>query len=764
MAKPLTPQQRKAAVRIAALGVVNAMVFQEILSAYDSRVKTLKKVLAKSSDPASDLVTHWQFILDNINYYPIFHMATEVLRAIPSSPDMQKALHFQAARALEIVGQRAALRHDLMGRVYHRLLADAKYLGAYYTSVSAATLLLKLALQPQHWQADWADQDSLSSMRIADLACGTGTLLMAAAEAVVDNYVRACATLGESPDLTAIHRLLMEDIIWGYDVQPSALHLTASTLALRVPQVAFKRMRLFNLPLGERIGRKKRLLGSIEYLTDDEIPIFLDLFGGSVGPKQVSGKGSPKPDSAPLPLLDLCVMNPPFTRSVGGNLLFGSYEAHRAEMQKRLASMLVKSQVPANTTAGLGSVFVAVAHRHIKTGGRLALVLPKALLSGVAWEKTRTLLSHRYQLEYLVVSHHPDHWNFSENTNLSEVLVVARRVNGKADWEVPVICVNLWRNPATAVEALGLARAITLAQPPDAKTGQGALQPHVGGKKFAEVLAVPWARLREHIWMYPCAFAQSDLIRTLYRLLEGIVQNPNDAATTTVPLCPLSDLGELGPDRRDIYDGFSISKALTAYPAFWGHDASSVTKMNQKPNSYLSPLSQRKAGRPLRDATLLWSRAGRVLLAERLRLNTQRLAALSLENKVLSNVWWPFAFQTDDVDAEKTLVTWLNSTLGLLLLLGHREETEGPWVDFKKPTLNAMPVLDIRAISVQAKQTVAHAFDSVAAQDVLPLSHIGEDQVRSQLDAALQNALGLPDLSVIRDLLAQEPILTSRPL
>ena len=61
----------------------------------------------------------------------------------------------------------------------------------------------------------------------------------------------------------------------------------------------------------------------------------------------------------------------------------------------------------ANSTAGLGSVFVAVGDTVPKAGGRLCLVLPKALLSGVAWGKTRELLRSKYQLEYIVASPRP---------------------------------------------------------------------------------------------------------------------------------------------------------------------------------------------------------------------------------------------------------------------------------------------------------------------------------------------------------------------
>ena len=76
------------------------------------------------------------------------------------------------------------MRHDLMGRIYHTLLRHKKYLGTYYTSVASATLLLKLALDIKRWERNWADLKALREFRIADLACGTGTLLMAAQQAV----------------------------------------------------------------------------------------------------------------------------------------------------------------------------------------------------------------------------------------------------------------------------------------------------------------------------------------------------------------------------------------------------------------------------------------------------------------------------------------------------------------------------------------------------------------------------------------------------
>jgi hypothetical protein len=178
-------------------------------------------------------------------------------------------------------------------------------------------------------------------------------------------------------------------------------------------------------------------------------------------------------------------------------------------MQAELADLLKKPRVHASSTAGLGSVFVATGDLHLKAGGRMALVLPKALLSGVAWQRTRYLFRLRYKLEYIIASHDPIRWNFSENTDLSEVLVIARKVDdphAAAPAEGDVVCLNLWKNPTTVVEALSVAHSLNNASPPDIATGQGAHEVMLGDVKFGEAVTIPWVNMRDSSWMPPVCF------------------------------------------------------------------------------------------------------------------------------------------------------------------------------------------------------------------------------------------------------------------
>ncbi len=466
-------------------------------------------------------------------------------------------------------------------------------------------------------------------------------------------------------------------------------------------------MQLFCLPLG-REKNGQIYLGSIEYLVDKVVKTQLDLMGESGGggaAARLTGKGV-SASVAPLPKLDLCVMNPPFVRSVGGNLLFGTLPDQRGEMQKKMREMLKPNRgraVSASITAGLGSVFSAVADRHLKMGGRLALVLPAAIATGAAWEKTRSLFKHGYVLEFFIASHDPERWNFSENTDLSEVLLVARKgttIRGKQD--VVTICINLWENPRTATAGLAIADAILETTP--AAVGDGAKALHgvapimVGDRKLGEAIAVPWRDLREGPWL-GCAFAQTDVMRAAWGLWRGYLQLPGHGDLFTVPLKPLSMLGKLGPDRRDVYDGFRKVNTPTPYPAFWGHAADAVKKLGHEPNAWLEPRVTAIKGRKLRDIALLWPKAGSIMLAERMWLNTQRLFAVRLTQRALSNVWWPFSYHIDNETIEKAMAIWFNSTLGILAALTSRVPTRGPWVQFKKPVLREVPVLNPDSVS-----------------------------------------------------------------
>ncbi len=745
--------------RIASLTLVNAMIFHQVIAGRNDSVPMLKRATS-GENVAEGLLNTWTQIQEKIDYVPIFVTATEIVKDLVGVADSDVALRRLAQTALNITGKKAALRHDLMGRVYHRLLADAKYFGAFYTTVPAATLLLKLTLDALDTDYDWSDVDKIKKLRIADLACGTGTLLKAALQTVIENHVRARTEKGELPSVAAVHKELVEKVLWGLDVVPTAIHLAGSALALHEPDVEFGVMNLITLP----VGGPKDYMGSLELIHGRKVAIQADLYGPPTAPKKVTGGGEIA-ETVEVPSLNLCVMNPPFTRSVGGNLLFGhAPEKERKRMQKRLKKVVAEEGVPANITAGLGSVFVALAHRKLKATGQMALVLPRALLSGVAWQPTRLLLGNSYHVKYIVVSHQPGAWNFSENTSLSECLIIAEWI-GSEGTERPTKVVNLWTKPRNSVEALTVASLIR-SHVGASLDGVGTDELLGGDMKYGEITQCSPRQISRGEWNSAAAFAQTEVSRAGHFLSDSKVYVPGTGIVGTVALTRLKKIADIGPDRRDIADGFNDTSHETEYAALWGHDTDLVRTIHQEPNGYLSALSRAKKGRSLRDAALLWSRAGRLLVSERVRLNTIRTLAVALDEPVLSNTWWPIATYAEGIDSEvidKILALWFNSSLGLLSLMAARVDTEGAWVELKKPILENLKVLDPSALTASARGTLVQTFDRVKLKELQPLPALAVDVVREQIDDAFVKVLSLGgDLSPVRKRLAAEPVISGQ--
>ncbi len=116
MTARLTNQQTVAVSRVGGLVLTNALIFQEILAEHDTRIRTIQQVL-NDGNPVSGFSDHWAYVLAEINYYPIFHVAREILASLTSRAEVVAAVCQLGATAQKVVAMRAALRHDLMGRL-----------------------------------------------------------------------------------------------------------------------------------------------------------------------------------------------------------------------------------------------------------------------------------------------------------------------------------------------------------------------------------------------------------------------------------------------------------------------------------------------------------------------------------------------------------------------------------------------------------------------------------------------------------------------
>jgi hypothetical protein len=388
----------------------------------------------------------------------------------------------------------------------------------------------------------------------------------------------------------------------------------------------------------------------------------------------------------------------------------------------------------------------------------MAFVIPAALASGEAWGSTRALIAAKYHLETVVASHDAERPNFSENTDLSELLFVARKLKSG---ETPAVTryINLWRNPRSIHEAMDLANRIEQITTPVGIGDIGITSIKGTSNKIGEIVTMPPTYVEEN-WT-GTLFSQTELLRTCWGLQRGELRLPGAASGVNVSMCQLGTLGGLGYDRRDIHDAFEVSKEdWSPYPAFWSHESDKVRTISQNPSAHLLARTKPAKGRKLKRATDVWAKAGTILLAERLRTNTHRVIAVAFDQAVLGNTWWAFKSNLNKAN-QKALLLWLNSSLSMLMYFGRRVITEGAWMQMKKPAWENMPVLDVRALKAEHVKMLESTYDAVANLELAPLAQLDKDPVRERIDDSLAKVLGLPSLAPIRELLTREPGLTA---
>ena len=162
---------RPKALRIGCLVIFNALAFQLRLAAADEDVPTVAEAWR---DGIPGLFRAWRYICDNIDYVPVFDLAASILDILIDGPtDLHEPVLSPLLKAIEDTSRLEG--HDLSGRLFHTLLTDAKFTGAYYTSVPAATLLTRLVFHDWPPGVDWSDHEFPASLSVADIACGTGT-------------------------------------------------------------------------------------------------------------------------------------------------------------------------------------------------------------------------------------------------------------------------------------------------------------------------------------------------------------------------------------------------------------------------------------------------------------------------------------------------------------------------------------------------------------------------------------------------------------
>ena len=745
--------------QMAMLIISNALVFQSSLARKPDleTVPSLSEFTADYGQLDSDEVLRAWREIQKVNYAPIFNVAYDLVETLSADDKLVGevlSVLRDTARELEKMG--LAQEHELAGIVFQKLIVDRKIIKANYTRPESSALLCALVLPELKGDA--------KKVKIADFACGTGSLLNGVYQRLLRLHEQAGGK-GES-----IHQYMMEKNLVGCDILPNAAHLTASIIASTYPDVRIGGTRIHTMPYGTPREDGLYGIGALNLLSDPAGTLPLNL--GTT--ETATGRGTETTDLRDAfrhGEFDIVIQNPPYTRSGADNnsnvpkSIFADKEAAAAMQASRKAQ---KCRLTGNNP-GLGPHFVDLADRMLKRNGTMAFVLPVTAITGSSWQNVRKLWAEEYHdvIVITIADAVTENCAFSADTNMAECLVIATKGKSKNTGRATFVCLE--RCSDGELEAQEIAKVIRgIKDIRCLEDGINRGNPiHIGDDVVGFVISAP---LTSGAVGWPISRIRDiTVIQSAYQLANGQLQLPRQKTAINLSICLFSDIAQFGADHRDIHDpgkrgAFDIEDGCpdtAEYPCLWHLNSETQRAMVVLPDThaFIRPHAETKARQIL-------DRNSRVHFNIDLRFNSHSLAMAfteqdaiginRLSNLVLENPNWDYA-----------VMLWGNATLGLLCYwLSCSKQQAGRGIS-SKASLESVPMLDVRQLSDEALANAERIFNELKHQKMLPFNQMDADPVRHELDRLLlSEVLGIteaerPDvhegLALLRKMLCKEP-------
>ena len=728
------PQTRRMACAI----IANALVFHEHIAGMHEEGKPLATVCGDgAANPQGEVLAAWDDILE-INYWAIFAIAKDILRHLPSG-DAATILRRLRDTAQSVNAAGVDNAHDLTGRIFQRLIADRKYLATFYTLPASAALLARLAVAKMKG-VDWGDAEAIGRLRIGDFACGTGALLSAVYEQVAARHERA----GGDPSI--LHRVMMEEVLYGCDVMPSAVHITGSTLSGVEPDVLFNSSRLYTLAYGRQSDESVKI-GSLELLRSSAAPSLFNLSDpamrtGSAGEETAAQIIADIPDEG----FDLVIMNPPFTSNTASEAshvgifapafaAFGSTDRDQRDMAKHLSR--IKAGTCYHGHAGMASAFAALAHRKLRPGGILALVLPLTASAASSWRSFRQMLDEGYTQSMVlsIVGADNDDLSFSSDTGMAECLVIARKRRLGESNEKRMLFSSLAHRPHGFAHASVLASKMTssdhVRQIEDGPYGGTSLM--IGDDLAGEMITATQHTSGEVLGAV--RISDYSMAQTAHALSQSRLWLPAFEFPLTLKTAPLDKLATLGLYDLDItgqppqgpFTKVQYSATAT-YPSLWNHDAKKETRIVCTPDSQLRV----RPGMEKKAATV-WATASRAHISREFRFTSQPLSVAMTETPTIGGRAWPNV-RFNQAGFDLTFAIWANSTLGLITHWWHSNRQVSGRGAMSIRSADSLSMLDFRALTAKQLRTAEAIFDEFRDKELKPAYLADADPNRALLD------------------------------
>ncbi len=688
------------------------------------------------------------------NWNSVFEPAIEALQLSSQfNPAETSRMLFKLMNAvLQIETAQLGLHISVGADLFPKLSEDRKQAAAFYTQPATAELLAGLTIIPDRFTPDeWADADLFHKCRLSDLACGTGTLLRAGYRRISILHEQAGGT---AKSLERIHTQAMEGGLIGTDISPVAAHLTSSSLAALGHGAPYGDTQIGWVDVGGGKGQT----GSLEYFATQKI---VDLFNVRSGKSTGNNNNGENSVAVPDASLDWILMNPPYSRTRGGQSVFdvaGLSNTERLACQKRWR-LLVKNE-PVNNQAGLAASFLALARLKCKPGGRIGFVLPLSAAFAESWTITRRMIEEEFEdLVVITVASGQALGKraLSADTGMEEMLLVGtKRMNrsengGQASSLVH--CMTL-REPALRVgEAGEVARTIHRAMENVKKSTASYYPVHIGQDEIGQICVfkvrasgAPWS---------PLGVLHADLALTANALIEGHLVFNGASVEIGLPMTTIGELFTVGPthdlighlaggDPRGAFELnpiFDHVDAIGPDRALWKADSSTQTQLmihlthkGSAPRNVGSE-KQREAMRQCRN-TLFYAR--------NMRWTSQALLAATTNHPGMGGPTWTSLIHEDEILC-KCFALWANSTLGFLIHWTQGQRTHSGRSRTQVKALSAIPCPDLIHISNAKRNLACKVFDQISQETLRPACQAHADPVRKKIDQAVLEMLNLDD-------------------
>ena len=654
-----------------------------------------------SANVRNDLLKAWNLILA-VDYKPIFVSACSVLQA-GSGSDFVDSIKDVSCWASNAVDQVAGMRHDILGRIFHKVLETAKHDGSFYTSISASVLLTGLAIRTRN-----DIPKNLSNMRVIDAACGTGTLLMATAERIKDVMKK------ENYDANTI----IEDILYGLDINITALHMAATTLGLLSPKTQFKKMNIHKMPFGKVVNGVK--IGSLELCADDTLQMEMPWYESRDKGEQIDA-GNKVVDFRFKKAFDLVIMNPPFTR---GNLKNKQFDSNVTKQMKKQESKILKQMSNEDLGDSSGLFFNYLSIKLVKEGGTIALIGPLSMATAPSAFDIRKYFSQNFHIETIVVSHDPKRFWFSENTAISEMLLIMR----KTELKKPTKIVHLEKNPNSATEATEIVNKIN------------------NHDSNMNIISVPYDIISKGDWS-ATQFYSPKLVSEFMDIKNG-------------NLFEIERFGKIAKIVLRLDAGtFDLKDTPTSdgWRTLYGHQTNYITSLQVKPNKYLHIRKGKE-----KQAKQFWDRRTTFLLTTRVQPNITHCNVVNVNTPTIGVGWYVVKY-LGKLDSElwyKAMTVYLNSTLGTVTIFGIRKPFKLLYPGIRVKQYTDMP---IPRFSKNDIIELAETYDKHATKTIGQFRS-SDDPIRIALDKVVCKVLKVnyEKISSMRNELSREPMCTGK--